>query len=125
VGVPEEIRFATKPVLARQMVDRAFKNGVLARWVSGGSVYGNDGKLRLWLEERPMAHVLGVSGNNFVWIGGKQQTVSKVAAQFSPEDGQRLSAGSQGPCSGTSGPGGGQQPARGLGALAAGTPQCG
>jgi SRSO17 transposase len=38
VGVPEEIRFATKPVLARQMVELAFKNGVLARWLSGGSV---------------------------------------------------------------------------------------
>jgi SRSO17 transposase len=99
VGVPEEARFATKPVLARQMIERALENGVPARWVSGDSVYGNDGKLRLWLEERHMAHVLGVSGNHFVWIGGTQQTVSKVAAQFSSEDWQRLSAGvgSKGP----------------------------
>jgi SRSO17 transposase len=51
-GVPEEIRFATKPVLARQMIERALDNGLAARWVSGDSVYGNDGKLRLWLEER-------------------------------------------------------------------------
>ena len=98
-GVPEEIRFATKPVLARHMIERALENGVPARWVSGDSVYGNDGKLRLWLEEHQMAHVLGVSGNHFVWIGGAQQTVSRVAAQFSPEDWQRWSAGagSKGP----------------------------
>jgi SRSO17 transposase len=98
-GIPKEIRFATKPVLARQMLERALANGVPARWVSGDSVYGNDGKLRLWLEEQQMAHVFGVSGNHFVWIGGKQQTVSKVAAQFSPEDWQRWSAGagSKGP----------------------------
>ena len=98
-GVPKEIRFATKPVLARQMIERALQNGVPARWVSGDSVYGNDGKLRLWLEEHQMAHVLGVSGNHFVWIGGTQQTFSKVAAQFSSEDWQRLSAGvgSKGP----------------------------
>jgi SRSO17 transposase len=67
--------------------------------VSGDSVYGNDGKLRLWLEEHQRAHVLGVSGNHFVWIGGTQQTVSRVAAQFSPKDWHRLSAGagSKGP----------------------------
>jgi len=92
-GIPKEIRFATKPALARQMIERALAHGVPARWVSGDSVYGNDGKLRLWLEEHQMAPVLGVSGNHFVWIGGTQQTVSRVAAQFSPEDWQRRSAG--------------------------------
>jgi SRSO17 transposase len=99
VGVPKELRFATKPVLARQMIERALANGVPARWVSGDSVYGNDGKLRLWLEEHERAHVLGVSGNHFVTIGWKQQKVSAVAAQFLPEDWHRLSAGpgSKGP----------------------------
>jgi SRSO17 transposase len=98
-GVPEEIRFATKPVLARQMIERALANGMPVRWVSGDSVYGNDGKLRLWLEEHQVAHVLGVSGNHFVIIGWKQQKVSRVAAQFLPEDWHRLSAGqgSKGP----------------------------
>jgi SRSO17 transposase len=98
-GIPEEIRFATKPVLARQMIERTLAHGVPARWVSGDSVYGNDGKLRLWLEEHQRAHVLGVSGNHFVWIGGTQQTVSRVAAQLSPEDWSRRSAGqgSKGP----------------------------
>jgi SRSO17 transposase len=98
-GVPEEIRFARKPVLARQMIEQAVQNGVPARWVSGDSVYGNDGKLRLWLEEQNLAHVLGVSANHFVWISWKQQKVSRVATQFSPEDWSRLSAGagSKGP----------------------------
>lgn len=98
-GVPEEIRFATKPVLARQMIERALANGLPARWVSGDAVYGNDGKLRLWLEEKHMGHVLGVSGNHFVTIGWQQHKVSAVAAQFLPEDWSRLSAGqgSKGP----------------------------
>ena len=97
--VPAEVRFATKPVLARHMIERALQNGVPARWVSGDSVYGNDGKLRLWLEEQQLAHVLGVSGNHFVWIGATQQKVSTVAAQISPEDWSRRSAGdgSKGP----------------------------
>ncbi|MBV8852599.1 MAG: transposase [Sinobacteraceae bacterium] len=63
-GVPEEICFATQPVLARQMIERALANGVPARWVSGDPVYGNDGKLRRWLEEHERAHVLGVSSNH-------------------------------------------------------------
>jgi SRSO17 transposase len=97
--IPEEIGFSTKPVLARQRIERALANGVPARWVSGDSVYGNDGKLRLWLEEHEMAHVLGVSGNHFVILGWKQQKVSTVAAPFLPDDWSRLSAGqgSKGP----------------------------
>src|SRR4051794_41083683 len=83
-GVPEEMRFATKPALARQMIERALANGIPARWVSGDSVYGNDGKLRLWLEEQNLAHVLGVSGNHYVTIGWKQHKASVVAAQFPP-----------------------------------------
>jgi SRSO17 transposase len=99
VGVPEEVRFATKPVLARQRIERALDNGVSARWVSGDSVCGNDGKLRLWLQEQHLAHVFGVSGNHFVWIGGTQQQVSPVAAQLSAEDWRWLSVGpgSKGP----------------------------
>jgi SRSO17 transposase len=40
-----------------------------------------------------------VGGHHFVWIGWKQQKASTVAAQFSPEDWSRLSAGagSKGP----------------------------
>ena len=59
----------------------------------------SDGKLRLWLEEHQMAHVLGVSGNHFVIIGWEQQKVSTVAAQFLPDEWSRLSAGqgSKGP----------------------------
>jgi SRSO17 transposase len=98
-GIPKEIRFATKPVLVRQRIERALEHGVPARWVTGDSVYGHDGKLRLWLEEQHMAHVLGVSGNHFVTIGWEQHKVSTIAAQFLPDAWQRLSAGagSKGP----------------------------
>jgi SRSO17 transposase len=66
---------------------------VPARWVSGDSVYGNDGQRRLGLEEQHLAHGLGVSGNPFVWMGWKQQKVSSVAAPVLPEDWSRWSAG--------------------------------
>ena len=45
-GVPEDIRFATKPELARQMLERALEAGVPCAWVTGDSIYGGDRKLR-------------------------------------------------------------------------------
>jgi SRSO17 transposase len=98
-GVPKTVAFVTKPVLARQMSARARDAGVPAQWVTGDSVYGNEGKLRRWLEEQRRAHVLGVSGNHYVWVGFQQQPVATVAQQVPRKAWQRLSAGdgSKGP----------------------------
>ena len=62
VGIPEDRGFATKPQLARQMLARTFAAGVLATWVTGDSVYGDDRRLRMWLERQRQAYVLAVSG---------------------------------------------------------------
>ena len=45
-GVPDEVEFATKPALARQMIARALDAGVSAGWVAGDEVYGADPTLR-------------------------------------------------------------------------------
>jgi SRSO17 transposase len=98
-GVPKTVAFATKPALAQQMLARALKAGVPAQWGTGDSVYGNDGKLRRWLEEQRRAHVLGVSGNHYIWVGFRPQPVAGVAQQVPRKGWQRLSAGegSKGP----------------------------
>ena len=93
VGIPEDRPFATKPQLARQMLTRAFGAGVPAKWVTGDCVYGNDRRLRLWLEAQPQAYVLAVSGREHVWLDGHQRQVKTILAGL-PEDGwRRLSAG--------------------------------
>jgi SRSO17 transposase len=98
-GIPADRPFATKPQLARQLLARAFAAGVPAKWVTGDSVYGDDRRLRLWLEALPQAYVLAVSGKEYVWLGGRQCQVNTVLAAL-PEDGwTRLSAGD-----GTKGP---------------------
>jgi SRSO17 transposase len=61
-GGPAEQLFATKPQPARQMLQRAFEAGVSAAWVTGDSVYGDDRRLRVWLEEQDQAYVMAVSG---------------------------------------------------------------
>jgi SRSO17 transposase len=58
------VGFATKPMLAKQRIARALAARVPARWVTGDSVHGNDGKLRGWLAAQRLAYVLGVSGNH-------------------------------------------------------------
>jgi SRSO17 transposase len=98
-GIPADRPFATKPQLARQLLARAVAAGVPAKWVTGDSVYGDDRRLRLWLEALPQAYVLAVSGKEYVWLGGRQRQVKTVLAAL-PEDGwTRLSAGD-----GTKGP---------------------
>jgi len=92
-GIPDTVTFATKPVLARQMLERAFAAGVPARWVTGDSVYGSDGKLRRFLEERGQAYVLSVTKAQAVWYGFEQQAVETLAATVSASGWQRLSCG--------------------------------
>jgi SRSO17 transposase len=92
-GIPADRSFATKPQLARQMLARAFSAGVPAHWVTGDSVYGNDRRLRMWLEAQPHAYVLAVSSQEYVWWHGRQRQVKTLLATL-PEDGwTRLSAG--------------------------------
>jgi SRSO17 transposase len=46
-GIPENTAFATKPQLARRMIERAVAAGVAFGWVAGDEVYGDNGPLRL------------------------------------------------------------------------------
>jgi SRSO17 transposase len=92
-GIADERAFATKPELARQMLERAFEAGVLLAWLTGDSVYGDDRALRLWLEQRRQAYVLAVSGKESVWLRGEQPQVKAILADLPSEGWQTLSAG--------------------------------
>jgi SRSO17 transposase len=92
-GIPAARRFATKPQLAQQMLARAFTAGIPTTWVTGDSVYGNDRRLRLWLEAQPRAYVLAVSGQEYVWLGWRQRQVKTLLAALPEEGWTRLSAG--------------------------------
>jgi SRSO17 transposase len=98
-GIPTDRAFATKPQLARQMLTRAFAAGVPAKWVTGDSVYGDNRRLRLWLEGWRQPYVLAVSGKEYVWLGAQQRQVKTLLASLSVEGWTRLSAGD-----GTKGP---------------------
>ncbi len=63
------------------------------RWITGDSIYGDDRRLRIWLEEQECAYVLGVSGKEYVWIGWRQHQIKHLLAQRSDQGWVRLSAG--------------------------------
>jgi SRSO17 transposase len=92
-GIPPTRPFATKPELARQMLERTLSAGVPAAWVTGDSVYGDDRRLRMWLESQERAYVLAVSGKEYVWLGWHQRQVKTVLAALVTEGWARLSAG--------------------------------
>jgi SRSO17 transposase len=92
-GVPDEVEFATKPALARQMITRALDAGVAARWVSGDEVYGADPGLRSELEARGLGYVLAVGSDRRVVTGAGTMRADQVAKNLPRGAWQQRSAG--------------------------------
>ena len=49
------------------MIGRALGAGVPFAWVAGDTVYGNDRRLRRWLEEEGVSYVLAVKSSEPLW----------------------------------------------------------
>ncbi len=94
-GVPEDVGFVTKPQLAKSMLKRALEAGVPASWVTGDEVYGSDRRLRLWLEQEQMSHVLAIKSTESLWTdpGFAQVGAAALAAEVPSDQWVRLSAG--------------------------------
>ncbi len=96
--VPERVGFATKGELARELLARAFADGVPARWVVGDTVYSGD-EVRRWLEGQGRDYVLAVPSTHGIWTRAHQQTAEHLIGRLPSDAWVRLSAGegSQGP----------------------------
>ena len=93
-GVPETIKFATKPQLAKQMLESAFQAGIRPAWVVADEVYGNDGKFWWWLEQHyQQPYLLTVANSHSVFIGYQAHRVKELAQALPNEQWQRLSCG--------------------------------
>jgi SRSO17 transposase len=97
--VPQAVRFATKLVLARRMVERAVGAGVPAKWVTADAVYGSDYGFRSALEGLGLGYVVGVRTDHAVWAGFRQVRVKALLAEVPADAWHRLScgAGAKGP----------------------------
>jgi SRSO17 transposase len=92
-GVPKAVRFATKLVLARRMVERAVAAGVPARWVTADAVYGSDYGFRSALEGLGLGYVVGVRTDYAVWAGSRQVRAKALLAEVPADAWHRLSCG--------------------------------
>src|ERR671933_1003422 len=94
--VPQEIAFATKPHLARAMVERAIAAGVPFAWVVGDSIYGVS-EIEMALRQAGKGYVLGVAATSQFNSWGTKPPVAGTAAEIAdnldPSAWHRLSAG--------------------------------
>jgi SRSO17 transposase len=94
--VPQEIAFATKPHLARTMVERVIAAGVPFAWVVGDSIYGVS-EVEMALRRAGKGYVLGVNATSQFNSWGAKPPVAGTAAaivgNLDPSAWHRLSAG--------------------------------
>jgi SRSO17 transposase len=96
-SIPGGVTFQTKPQLAQTLLARAVEAQVPFAWVTGDEVYGGDRRLRLWLEQEAVAHVLAIKRTEPLWAwtgrGPQQVPAERLAAALPAEAWLRLSAG--------------------------------
>jgi SRSO17 transposase len=94
--VPHEMTFATKPRLARAMIERAIAAGVPFGWVAGDTIYGV-GEIEMALRRAGKGYVLGANATDPFASWGKTPVVAGTAEQIAQgldaAAWQRLSAG--------------------------------
>ena len=96
--VPEEIAFATKVAMARELIAAALDAGAPCRWVLADALYGGDYGLRQMLEERRQPYVLAVRSNQPVRLWTQRQGFvdthpGSAAADLPAQSWTRLAAG--------------------------------
>ena len=70
-GVPDDIRFQTKPEIALQQMRHALAAGVPPAAVLADPAYGNDSKFRAGITELGLPYALGVMPGTTVWRPGE------------------------------------------------------
>lgn len=93
-GIGDEVEFATKPDLGKAILARVVASGIPFRWVTADAAYGQVWRLRWWMEERGIAHVVAVPRTQMV-ISMKltQKRVHHLIDELEEDAWQRLSCG--------------------------------
>jgi SRSO17 transposase len=93
-GIGDEVGFATKPELARSMLQRTLDAGVAVGWLTADEIYGQDKRLRVWCEQHGLPYVLATRSNDTVaTVDWRQRRVRALIAEVPAENWQRRSAG--------------------------------
>jgi SRSO17 transposase len=71
-GVPDEVVFRTKPLIAAEQIRQAVVDGVPRAPVVADAAYGNDTKFRQALLDMGLEYVVGIQPTLSVWPPGKE-----------------------------------------------------
>lgn len=75
-GIPAADQvFKTKPVLAQDLVARAWNRGLEVDWVGGDGAYGHDTRFRRWLDDRGQFYVLDIHQDLQIYLEDPQPVV--------------------------------------------------
>ncbi|MEU3349968.1 IS701 family transposase [Streptomyces sp. NPDC006700] len=92
-GLGEDTVFATKPELARTMIERFLDAGHHVGWVTGDEVYGGNPTLRTALAERGIGYVLAVACSAEVPTQAGKFRADRLVKRLPKRAWQKLSAG--------------------------------
>ncbi len=92
-GIPEDTGFATKPELARQMIERAIVAQVPFRWLAADEVYGQNPGLRDWLERQQIRYVMAIPCSQLIATAAGKIRADQLAAAVLGSGWQVLSCG--------------------------------
>lgn len=90
--IPDDVTFKTKPELALGMLERAYSQGLKPDWVLGDCVYSSS-EFRNFLERHHQHYVLGVTGQQRLWINFSQVRIDKIVTEIAEENWLRHSVG--------------------------------
>lgn len=79
------------------MIERALQAGAPCNWVAADEVYGNNSKLRHWLEQQRLGYVLAIASDQRMrWPDHQQRRVDMIAHSLPNLAWERVSAGAGG-----------------------------
>jgi SRSO17 transposase len=83
-GIPDDLKFATKPQLAAEMIKEILAEGRCPPWVTGDEVYGRDARLRTVIEGHRTGYVLKIPCSFRVTLPAGQKIRADHAARLVP-----------------------------------------
>jgi SRSO17 transposase len=82
VGVPQEVRFATKPQIALEQLREACAAGLPRGVVLMDPGYGHDGRLRMGVTALGLTYAAGIQSNTLVWpVGNEPRRAGKAPSK--------------------------------------------
>jgi SRSO17 transposase len=93
-GIPEDLEFATRPQQVAAMVERTVQAGVSFAWFVADEEFGQNPRLRAYLETRQISYVMAIPKNTeFTDAAPHADTIENAARRVRPQDWQRRSCG--------------------------------